>query len=152
MNYFNGEIFGDCLILQTILEELNFGTETYNIDFGIKIQKGDEFLFSEVVFKYPELYIVFTEFRKLYFSDFYFTNVMINYNTEEDNIKREEIVSVGIGDYRGGNLVLLDDEKKRSLHRSWNNPVRFNSDETEYYFTNFTGDRYNLIFYTFKII
>ena len=137
MNYFNGEIFGDCLILQTILEELNFDQETYNIDFGIEIQNGDDFLFSEVVFKYPE---------------FYFTNVMINYNTEEDNIKREEIVSVGIGDYRGGNLVLLDNEKKRSLHRSWNNPVRFNSDTTEYYFTNFTGDRYNLIYYTFKSI
>ena len=88
LEYFNeNDFYGDCLILTTILEELKFNTKTYNINFGIKEKTGDQFIFTEDVFLYPELYIVFTQFRKLYFEDFYFTNVMINHNIEEDKIK-----------------------------------------------------------------
>ena len=87
--YFNGCNFdGDCLILTTILEELEFDTKNYNIDFGIKEKIDEEnFTFTEAVYTYPSLYIAFTQFRKLYFEDFKFTNVMINHNVEEDRIK-----------------------------------------------------------------
>ena len=148
LEYFNGDFLGDCLILTTILEELEFGTKKYNINFGIKEKTEDQFIFTEDVFLYPELYIVFTQFRKLYFPDFYFTNVMINHNIEEDRIKRGKVVSLGLGDYRGGNLIILDDEnKKRVVLRSWGHINRFDSTEYEYYFTNFEGDRYNLIWF-----
>tara|TARA_R110000787_G_C13403510_1_gene443619 strand:- start:45 stop:500 length:456 start_codon:yes stop_codon:yes gene_type:complete len=148
LEYFNGDFLGDCLILTTILEELEFGTKKYNINFGIKEKTEDQFIFTEDVFLYPELYIVFTQFRKLYFPDFYFTNVMINHNIEEDRIKRGKVVSLGLGDYRGGNLIILDDEnKKRVVLRSWGHINRFDSTEYEYYFTNFEGKRYNLIWF-----
>ena len=147
--YFNGFDFdGDCLILTTILEELKFDTENYNIDFGIKETIGDDYTFSEAVYTYPELYLVFTQFRKLYFEDFKFTNVMINHNVEEDRIKRGEVVSLGLGDYRGANLAIIDhEEKNRVVLRSWHHINRFDSTKYEYYFTNFEGDRYNLIWY-----
>ena len=149
LQYFNGNDFdGDCLVLTTILEELEFGTKKYNINFGIKEKTEDQFIFTEDVFLYPDLYIVFTQFRKLYFSDFYFTNVMINHNIEEDRIKRGKVVSLGLGDYRGGNLIILDHEnKKRVVLRSWGHINRFDSTEYEYYFTPFEGDRYNLIWF-----
>ena len=149
LQYFNGNDFdGDCLVLTTILEELKFGTKKYNINFGIKEKTEDQFIFTEDVFLYPELYIVFTQFRKLYFPDFYFTNVMINHNIEEDRIKRGKVVSLGLGDYRGGNLIILDDEnQKRVVLRSWGHINRFDSTEYEYYFTPFEGDRYNLIWF-----
>ena len=148
-NYFNGCNFdGDCLILTTILEELEFDTENYNIDYGIIGKNGEDFIFSEAVYKYPELYIVFTQFRKLYFEDFYFTNVMINHNVEEDKIKRGEVVNLGLGDYRGANLAIIDhEEKNRVVLRSWHHINRFDSTKYEYYFTNFEGERYNLIWY-----
>ena len=148
-NYFNGfDFLGDCLILETIIEDLDFDTKKYNIDYGIIGKLEDEFIFSESVYKYPELYIVFTQFRKHYFEDFYFTNVMINHNVEEDGIKRGEVVSLGLGDYRGGNLVIIDDEeKKRVVLRSWKHINRFNSSKYEYYYSNFEGERYNLIWY-----
>ena len=147
--YFNGFDFdGDCLILTTILEELKFDTENYNIDFGIKETIGDDYTFSEAVYTYPELYIVFTQFRKLYFEDFKFTNIMINHNVEEDRIKRGEVVNISLGDFRGGNLIILDhEEKKRVVLRSWQHINRFNSSKYEYYYSNFEGERYNLIWY-----
>ena len=149
LEYFNeNDFYGDCLILTTILEELKFNTKTYNINFGIKEKTGDQFIFTEDVFLYPELYIVFVEFRKLYFPDFYFTNVMINHNIEEDKVKRGEVVSLGLGDYRGSNLVIIDHEKKkRVVLRSYSHINRFDSSKYEYYFTAFEGDRYNLIWF-----
>ena len=149
LEYFNeNDFYGDCLILTTILEELKFNTKTYNINFGIKEKTGDQFIFTEDVFLYPELYIVFTQFRKLYFEDFYFTNVMINHNIEEDKIKRGEVVSLGLGDYRGGNLIIIDHEnKKRVVLRSYAHINRFDSSKYEYYFSGFEGDRYNLIWF-----
>tara|TARA_R110000787_G_scaffold49716_1_gene119025 strand:- start:140 stop:598 length:459 start_codon:yes stop_codon:yes gene_type:complete len=148
-NYFNGfDFLGDCLILETIMEDLDFDTKKYNIDYGIIGKLEDDFIFSEAVYTYPELYMVFTQFRKHYFEDFYFTNVMINHNMEEDGIKRGEVVSLGLGDYRGGNLVIIDDEeKKRVVLRSWQHINRFNSSKYEYYYSNFEGERYNLIWY-----
>ena len=148
LEYFNGDFFGDCLILTTILEELEFGTKKYNINFGIKEKTEEQFIFTEEVFLFPELYIVFTQFRKLYFPDFYFTNVMINHNIEEDRVKRGKVVNLGLGDYRGGNLIILDHEnQKRVVLRSWGHINRFDSTEYEYYFTPFEGDRYNLIWF-----
>ena len=147
--FFNSDDFyGDCLILETIIEELEFNTKNYNINFGIKEKTEDQFIFTEDVFLYPELYLVFTQFRKLYFPDFYFTNVMINHNIEEDRVKRGKVVSLGLGDYRGGNLIILDDEnQKRVVLRSYSHINRFDSNEYEYYFTPFEGDRYNLIWF-----
>ena len=149
LEFFNGNDFdGDCLILTTILEELKFGSKNYNINFGIKEKTEENFIFTEDVFLFPELYIVFTEFRKLYFPDFYFTNVMINHNIEEDMIKRGKVVSLGLGDYRGSNLVIIDHEnKKRVVLRSYAHINRFDSSKYEYYFTAFEGDRYNLIWF-----
>ena len=148
-NYFNGfDFLGDCLILETIMEDLDFDTKKYNIDYGIIGKLEDDFIFSEVVYTYPELYMVFTQFRKHYFEDFYFTNVMINHNVEEDKIKRKEVVNLGLGDYRGANLVIIDhEEKNRVVLRSWHHINRFDSTKYEYYFTNFEGERYNLIWY-----
>ena len=133
-NYFNGfDFLGDCLILETIMEDLDFDTKKYNIDYGIIGKLEEDFIFSEAVYTYPELYMVFTQFRKLYF---------------EDGIKRGEVVSLGLGDYRGGNLVIIDDEeKKRVVLRSWQHINRFNSSKYEYYYSNFEGERYNLIWY-----
>jgi len=147
--FFNSDDFyGDCLILETIIEELEFNTKNYNINFGIKEKTEDQFIFTEEVFLFPELYLVFTQFRKLYFPDFYFTNVMINHNIEEDRVKRGKVVSLGLGDYRGGNLIILDDEnQKRVVLRSYSHINRFDSTEYEYYFTPFEGDRYNLIWF-----
>lgn len=149
LEFFNGNDFdGDCLILTTILEELKFSTKNYNINFGIKEKTEENFIFMEDVFLYPELYIVFTQFRKLYFEDFYFTNVMINHNIEEDRIKRGKIVSLGLGDYRGGNLIIIDHkEEKRVVLRSWHFLNRFDSSKYEYYYSHFEGDRYNLIWF-----
>lgn len=147
--FFNSDDFyGDCLILETIIEELEFNTKNYNINFGIKEKTEEQFIFTEDVFLYPELYLVFTQFRKLYFEDFYFTNVMINHNIEEDRVKRGEVVSLGLGDYRGSNLVIIDHEnKKRVVLRSYAHINRFDSSKYEYYFTAFEGDRYNLIWF-----
>lgn len=149
LEYFNSDDFyGDCLILETIIEELKFNTKTYNINFGVKEKTEENFIFTEDVFLYPELYIVFTQFRKLYFEDFYFTNVMINHNIEEDGVKRGEVVNLGLGDYRGSNLVIIDHEnKKRVVLRSYAHINRFDSSKYEYYFTAFEGDRYNLIWF-----
>ena len=55
LEYFNGDFLGDCLILTTILEELEFGTKKYNINFGIKEKTEDQFIFTEEVFLFPEL-------------------------------------------------------------------------------------------------
>jgi len=149
LEFFNGNDFdGDCLILTTILEELKFDNKNYNINFGIKEKTEENFIFTEDVFLYPELYIVFTQFRKHYFEDFYFTNVMINHNIEEDRIKRGKVVSLGLGDYRGGNMIIIDHEKeKRVVLRSWHFLNRLDSSKYEYYYSHFEGDRYNLIWY-----
>ena len=149
LEYFNGNDFdGDCLILTTILEELEFGTKNYNINFGVKTKTEENFIFTEEVFVYPELYIVFTQFRKYYFDDFYFTNVMINHNIEEDRMKRGKVVCLGLGDYRGGNMIIVDHEKeKRVVLRSWHFINRLDTSKYEYYYSNFQGDRYNLIWF-----
>ena len=131
------------------IRRVKFDTKNYNIDFGIKEKIDEEnFTFTEAVYTYPELFIVFTQFRKLYFEDFKFTNIMINHNVEEDRIKRGEVVSLGLGDYRGANLAIIDhEEKNRVVLRSWHHINRFDSTKYDYYFTPFEGDRYNLIWY-----
>ncbi len=102
--------------------------------------------------KYPILQDIFDEFKNLYFPDFDFTSVMINKNLQckehKDGLNTGESVMLGLGDYRGGLLGIRDDEGKVKLHETQHKLIKFNGSKYSHFTTDFTGERYTLVFFT----
>jgi len=102
--------------------------------------------------KYPILQDIFDEFKNLYFPDFDFTSVMINKNLQckehKDGLNTGESVMVGLGDYRGGLLGIRNEEGKVKLYETQHKLIKFNGSKYSHFTTDFTGERYTLIFFT----
>ena len=101
--------------------------------------------------KYPILQNVFEEFRNLYFPDFEFNSVMINKNLKtkrhKDGQNVGESILLGLGDYSEGYINVMQNDGRFKKFRTWHKLNKFNGSKYEHYTSNFTGERFTLVFY-----
>jgi len=80
---------------------------------------------------------------------FRFTTVQVNYNyktkTHIDKNNVGDSVIVGLGDYKGGDLLVEDKAYNIKYH-----PLQFNGAEMEHGTAPYTGNRYSLVFFRTK--
>lgn len=98
--------------------------------------------------KFPELKrAIFALGRRIV--PFRFTTVMVNYNyktkTHIDKNNIGDSVIVGLGDYKGGDL-LVEGKAYNIKYR----PLQFNGAELEHGTAPYTGNRYSLVFFRTK--
>ena len=174
MTYFVGEWYADNYIMSDILSQVEFysGTErkkmlmtplgTGSMLYGYtwrgylsptksrtpSIYKG--LYQTKVRDLYPELDIVFKEFSKLYFPDFEYLQVTMNYNFQApphfDSKNVGQSVLCGFGNYTGGRTIVEYDchIKKYDAREA---PVMFDGSKFRHSVEDYQGDRYSLVFY-----
>ena len=107
---------------------------------------------TKVYSEYPELKEIFKEFANIWFPDFEWTQTQMNKNftcpPHKDSKNIGESVAVGFGSYEGGELVLVDENKKETLININIAPFKFNGSLITHYVKPYTGDRYSLIFFS----
>ena len=139
--FFNGDFFGDCLILIEYILELEFYDnqrrkhlnnrpgKTWSMLYGLtpysaykKNQRRikdieTNYYWSKARMEYPDLQEIFKEFASLYFPDYKWRSVMINKNFEckphYDAGNIGESVMLGLGDYSEGYLCIEDELTKK---------------------------------------
>ena len=174
--YFNNEFYGDCLILTNYIEEVEFYDnkrrkhlnnnkgQTWSMLYGLTPYKAykkgfdrikdpnSNYYWSKGRMENPHLQDIFIEFGNLYFEDFDWRSVMINKNFQckphYDSGNVGESIMIGLGDYRGGELYIEDNETKTiSKLQTFHNLIRFDGSKHLHWTNKFEGDRYTLIFY-----
>ena len=106
---------------------------------------------TKLVDEHPIMELVFEEFSKLYFSDFFWTQVMINKNYQIpkhfDSANVGESVLCAFGDYSGGEINIDFGGLIEEQYDPRDRPVRFNGSKYEHWVSDFEGLRYSLVFY-----
>ena len=101
--------------------------------------------------KYPLLQDIFEEFRDLHFPDFKFNSVMINKNLKtkkhRDGQNVGESILLGLEDYSEGYINVEQDDKTFKKYKTWHKLNKFNGSKYEHYTSDFTGERFTLVFY-----
>lgn len=101
---------------------------------------------TQISKKYPDLYNLLKEYAKSIAPDFKFTSITANKNIvcqkHTDKNNQSNSLAVALGDFTGGYLYVND--VKHDIRYS---PLIFNGRE-EHYSTEFTGERYSLIYYS----
>ena len=175
LNYFTGCWFADLTILETYLDCLEYKTGTARLDrYKIPRKDGGSVLYgytyrgylsktkdrewcplfkqykTVMLSEHPELMFVFRELRDLYFPEFMFNSVQLNYNYKipkhKDSPNTGDSVLVCCGDYTGGDTIVLDKDKK-IRYNARTNPVIFDGSKLFHYVEDFVGDRYSLVFF-----
>ena len=59
-----------------------------------------------------------------------------------------ESVMVSLGDFRGGLLGIRDEKGKVKFHETQHKLIRFDGSKYSHFTTDFTGERYTLVFFT----
>jgi hypothetical protein len=183
VKFFNGNDFdGDCLILQSYLQEMKFysGTDRNKLrDKGdIKIKKGsmlygytwrgymtDEkwrtpsdlpgLYNTKCKDDYPLFQNIAEEFTNLYYPDFTWYNIQLNYNFKImphfDNKNVGESIIIGLGDYEGGalNVEFENGVKKIDIKHKF---FKFDGSKYKHWIDDYTGDRYSVVFFKNKQI
>ena len=100
----------------------------------------------------PELLEVFSEFRDIYFTDFDFNSIQLNYNfalgPHKDRGNTGESILVACGDYTGG-LTVVEYENEIKKYNARLKPIIFDGCKYYHYVEEFVGDRYSLVFYKY---
>jgi len=121
-----------------------------------------DFIITDLTKKYPELYLKLIELGKLANPDFDFTGIMLNKNCvakphrDKNNIGNSIIV--GLGDYTGGELCIVDEDEDiiyeadinkkflefdgKMIH--YNKPIKSGTKWTIIYFKNCVCNKYNI--------
>ena len=174
--YFNNDFYGDCLILTTYIEDLEFYDNkrrkhlnnnkgaTWSMLYGLTPYKAykknqprikdteTNYYWSKGRMENPHLQEVFKEFSKLHFPDFNWRSIMINKNFEcKPHYDAGNIgvsVMIGLGDYSGGELFIKDEEtNKITKLQTFHNIIRFDGSKYLHWTNKFSGDRFTLVFY-----
>ena len=99
---------------------------------------------------YPELDFILKEFSDLYFSGFSWTQVQLNKNYKctphFDSSNINESILLTLGDFTGGDTI-VEIDKKHVTYNSHHEIVKFNGSKYKHWTTDFTGDRYALVFF-----
>ena len=102
---------------------------------------------SKATILYPDLYLLLLEFIKNHDPSFKFTNIIINKNfkceAHKDKNNSDQSLIIGLGDYFGGELVI--NGIPNDIKNKW---VKFDGKNNLHYVTDFTGDRFTIVYYT----
>jgi len=188
MNYFIGDWYSDSAIMYSILDDLTLytGNDRSGSRFFIKndrkvkkpqsckmgctwrqligknirtycpILKGYK---TKLYEEHPELFDVFNEYRDLYFKDFKFDSVTINYmsvgssmKTHFDKVNVGDSVLVAFGSYNGGNTFIQNKNNYNYIiYDARDEPLIFNGAERRHFVNTVSnGERYSLVFYNSK--
>lgn len=177
MKYFIGEWYSDLAILECYMRTIEYKTGTNRLKkFGIPKSIGGSVTLGFVKNPYmsktksrkfceenglyesvllterPELLEVFTEFRNIYFKDFEFNSIQLNYNfalgPHRDRGNCGDSVLVACGDYTGG-LTVVELEDRDVLFDAREMPIRFDGSKHIHYVNSFEGDRFSMVFYKY---
>tara|TARA_R110000796_G_scaffold113782_1_gene225529 strand:- start:101 stop:634 length:534 start_codon:yes stop_codon:yes gene_type:complete len=177
MKFFIGEWYSDLAILECYMRTIKAKTGTNRLKkFKIKNSVGYSVTYGFVKFGYmsktksrkfceengmyesvllterPELLEVFSEFRDIYFKDFDFNSIQLNYNyalgPHRDRGNCGESVLVACGDYCGGATV-VELEDRDVLFDARDKPIRFDGSKHIHYVNSFEGDRFSMVFYKY---
>ena len=188
MNYFIGDWYSDSAIMYSILNELTLYTGNDRCGSKIfikndkKVKKPQSCKFgctwrqmigknirnycpilkgykTKLYEEQPKLFNVFNEFRDLYFKDFKFDSVTINYMSQGCSMKQHyDKVNVGdsvlcaFGDYHGGK-TFIQNEKNRNytIYDARDEPLIFNGATRRHFVNTISeGERFSLVFYNSK--
>lgn len=177
MKYFIDDWHSDCLILESILEGIDYysGSERqkmsrkgksmlygvtwkgflkYNTEGNKVFREKDTktgLYFTKCRSKYPELGKVFKEFAKLYFPDFHWTQVQLNKNFEApwhfDSQNIGTSMLLSLGDYTGGKTRLMHLNEKVEDIDSHYQLCKFNGSKIKHCVLPFQGTRYSIVFF-----
>ena len=177
MKFFIGEWFSDLAILECYMRTIEYKTGTNRLKkFKIPKNIGGSVTYGFVKFGYmsptknrkycekngmyesvllterPELLEVFSEFRDIYFKDFEFNSIQLNYNyalgRHKDRGNNGNSVLIACGDYSGGATV-VEYENKIKKYDARLKPIIFDGCKYYHYVEPFVGDRYSLVFYNY---
>ena len=177
MKFFIGEWYSDLAILECYMRTIKAKTGTNRLKkFKIKNSVGYSVTYGFVKFGYmsktksrkfceenkmyesvllterPELLEVFSEFRDIYFTDFDFNSIQLNYNfalgPHKDRGNTGESILVACGDYTGG-LTVVEYENEIKKYNARLKPIIFDGCKYYHYVEEFVGDRYSLVFYKY---
>ena len=174
---FSGDIYSDCAIMYSILEQIKIESGTarnklcshgasalygYSWRGFLKYDKdGNKILrerhptlkgkfFSTLRSKYPELQNIFEEFRDYHFKDFKFSQVMINKNYPVGRHKDKNNVGISTLITLGdytGGATRVEYEDKVVDYNSFCNPISFDGSKYYHQVLPFEGERYALVFF-----
>lgn len=108
---------------------------------------------------HPELFDVFNEYRNLYFKDFKFDSVTINYMSKGSSMKQHydkvnvgESVLCAFGEYRGGNTFIQNIKNNNfTIYDARDEPLVFNGATRRHFVNTISeGQRFSLVFYNSK--
>jgi FkbM family methyltransferase len=109
---------------------------------------------SKATEKYSELYHALLNLCNVINPDHVFSTITINKNVvcakHKDFHNNGTTMIIGMGDYTGGETVLIDSNGNEHNHDIKHKPLYFNGYLTEHYNKPFIGTRYSLMFYSFK--
>jgi hypothetical protein len=174
---FIGDWYADLAILEAFMITIKYNTGTNRLKkFKIKKSVGGSVTYGYVKLGYlsptksrkyceqnglyestllterPELMDVFTEFRDIYFKDFEFNSIQLNYNYKlgphRDRGNTGESVLVCLGEYTGGRTV-VEYENKIIKYDAREMPIRFDGSKYIHYVEEFLGNRFSLVFYNY---
>jgi len=188
MNYFIGDWFSDSAIMYCILDDLTLytGHDRSGTKFFIKndkkVKKPQSCKFgttwrqligknirtycsklkgykTKLYEEQPQLFNVFNEYRDLYFKDFKFDSVTINYMSKGSSMKLHfdkvnvgESVLCAFGNYNGGK-TFIQNEKNRNytIYDARDEPLIFNGATRRHFVNTISeGERFSLVFYNSK--
>jgi len=172
---FTGYWNHDLQILESFLEDIEYKTGTARMErYGIPRSQGGSVLIgytyrgyltkekkrewcpikkkfkTKLMTERQDLWLYLEMFRDLYFRDFHFTGVQLNYNYKIpphfDSNNIGESVLVCCGDYTGGSTIVeMEDGLKFFDGRK--HPVIFDGYKYKHWVDDFKGDRYSLVFF-----
>jgi len=108
---------------------------------------------SKATEQHPDLYNALLRLATAINPDHIFSTITINKNVvcskHKDSKNNGTTLIVGIGSYEGGELVTIDNDIE-TVHDIKYKPMYFNGYLTEHYNLPFTGDRWSLMFYSYR--
>ena len=128
----------------------NMGTTIREWDVEKKMYK------TKLMANNPQLLELFKEYSGLYFANFEWSQVQINYQPEGSAVKQHldkknigESVLVAFGNYTGGNTyVANENDRNYTIYDAREEPVIFNGSERKHGVTTVrSGDRFSLVFF-----
>ena len=188
MNYFIGDWYSDSAIMYSILDELTLYTgndrsgskifikndkkvkKPQSCKLGCtwrqKIGKKDRTYCpilqgykTKLYEDHPELFDVFNQYRDLYFKDFKFDSVTINYMSKGSSMKQHydkvnvgESVLCAFGEYKGGNTFIQNIKNNNfTIYDARDEPIIFNGATRRHFVNTISeGQRFSLVFYNSK--
>ena len=100
--------------------------------------------------KFPDLYAKLMLLMHLHDPTFEYTSIQLNHNIKtEPHVDKSNIgptKAISLGDFKGGGIVI--NENTIDTNRNW---FTFEGCKVTHSTADWTGNRYSIIFYTFKL-